>query len=91
MQTIYKTIGKPQEDDSRPENLTLAVKFCVESDVQVENAQTLHLDLRRPDKRTHQNLFFDSFLYYFLTIMILSLKSIFRPPIASHSHLGGLT
>ena len=32
-------------EDSRPGNLTLGMIFCIESDLQVEDTQFLHLDL----------------------------------------------
>jgi len=32
-------------DDSRPGNFTQEVKLCVESAVQLENSQLLHLDI----------------------------------------------
>ena len=39
-------------EDSRPGNLTLGVNNCVKSDGQVENAQTLRLDLKKQTKNT---------------------------------------
>ena len=42
-------------EDSKPRNLILGVKICVEPDVQIKHAKFLRLHLKSQDKRTHQN------------------------------------
>ena len=39
-------------EDSRPSKLTLEMKFCTESDFEVENTQVLHLDIKTSEKPT---------------------------------------
>ena len=36
-------------------SVTLGLKFCVESDVQVENDQMINLDLKKYEKRIRNN------------------------------------
>ena len=51
-QKTNQTIDFLWMENSRPGNLTLGVKFCVESDVQVENTQILPLDPQNQEKLT---------------------------------------
>jgi len=44
-------------DGGRPGNLTQAVTFYVESDVEVQITQILYLNLKYQEKRTYTNLY----------------------------------
>ncbi len=44
---------------SRPRKMTIGVTNCAESDVDVENAQKLHLDLKEIKKRHYEKCCFD--------------------------------
>ena len=49
-------------EDSRPEELTMGVEFCVESDLQVQHTRKIHLDLKLSEKRTREHLLFHLFV-----------------------------
>ena len=40
--------------DSRPGNLIRGVHFCIESHVQVEHYQVIHLNLKRHEQRSYE-------------------------------------
>lgn len=56
-------------EDSRPGHSTLGVKYCIDSDVQVEHTKILHLDPQIFEKRTNEKWLFNLLCLVFMIVL----------------------